>query len=158
MRPVQCYWLSAEREQKSTNGSRGTMWDGYDTDYGRGRLSTWDTTNMDPYSDIWSSVQEHREGKTERKSQARIIQHIEWQGLLFYIFILRNTFDKIVIFKKTKRYTVKYENRSKNLNKLILPQKPICAVWTLKTFCISGAQITDDGASGGDPRTVVGTF
>ena len=104
------------------------MWDGYDTDYGRGRLSTWDTTNMDPYSDIWSSVQEHREGKTERKSQARIIQHIEWQGLLFYIFILRNTFDKIVIFKKTKRYTVKYENCSKNLNKLIWPQKPICAV------------------------------
>ena len=48
---------------KSRNGSPGTIWDGYDTDYGHGRLSTWDTTNMNPYSDIWSSAQKDREGK-----------------------------------------------------------------------------------------------
>ena len=31
---------------KSTNGIQKTMWDDYDTNYGHGRLSAWDLSNI----------------------------------------------------------------------------------------------------------------
>ena len=59
------------------------MWDGYDTDYGHGRLSTWDTTNMNSYPDILSCVQNTERAKSYKEGQIICSQYcVNWNPLI----------------------------------------------------------------------------